>query len=129
MFDPGTEASVTSRGSDGLDGWFDDVDNYDGIVDRTGEDEVSVQVGSQANGGGFGFGPAAVSVSPGTTVVWEWTGEGGSHDVQADNGSFASQMTDEAGHSFAHTFDGTGTTKYYCMPHKAMGMKGAVVVE
>ncbi|WP_241966836.1 halocyanin domain-containing protein [Haloplanus aerogenes] len=104
------------------------MENYDGPVDRTGEDEVTVQVGSQANGGGFGYGPAAVSVSPGTTVRWEWTGEGGSHDVRADGGSFASQMTADAGHTFAQTFDAPGTTKYYCMPHKAMGMKGAVVV-
>ena len=90
---------------------------------------MTVQVGAQANGGGFGFSPAAVAVSPGTTVVWEWTGEGGSHDVQAKDGSFASELTDESGHTFSRTFDATGTTRYYCMPHKTMGMKGAVVVE
>ncbi len=129
VFDPGQEAGGESEGPAEFDGWFDNVDNYDGVVDRTGEEEITVQVGSQANGGGFGFGPAAVAVSPGTTVVWEWTGEGGSHDVQADDGSFASEMVGDAGHTFSHTFDETGTTKYYCMPHKTMGMKGAVVVE
>ncbi len=130
VFDPGAESgSSGSSGTADFDGWFDGVGNYDGVVDRTGEDEVTVQVGSQANGGAFGFGPAAISVSSGTTVTWEWTGDGGSHDVQADDGSFASELTDEAGHTFSHTFDNTGTTKYYCMPHKTMGMKGAVVVE
>ncbi|AZH27098.1 nitrite reductase, copper-containing [Haloplanus aerogenes] len=130
VFDAGEEAAAaaSTQPAGDFDGWFDDVENYDGPVDRTGEDEVTVQVGSQANGGGFGYGPAAVSVSPGTTVRWEWTGEGGSHDVRADGGSFASQMTADAGHTFAQTFDAPGTTKYYCMPHKAMGMKGAVVV-
>ncbi|WP_237560357.1 halocyanin domain-containing protein [Halolamina sediminis] len=130
MFDPGAESgSSGSSGTADFGGWFDGVGNYDGVVDRTGEDEVTVQVGSQANDGAFGFGPAAISVSSGTTVTWEWTGDGGSHDVQADDGSFASELTDEAGHTFSHTFDNTGTTKYYCMPHKTMGMKGAVVVE
>jgi len=33
------------------------------------------------------------------------------------------------GHIFSQTFDDTGTTKYYCMPHKTMGMKGAIVVK
>jgi nitrite reductase (NO-forming) len=133
VFDPGTESESgggsSTEGTADFGGWFDGVSNYDGVVDRTGEDEVRVQVGAQANGGGFGFGPAAIEVSSGTDVVWEWTGEGGSHDVQADDGSFASELTDEAGHTFSHTFESTGTTKYYCMPHKAMGMKGAVVVK
>ncbi|MFB6194770.1 MAG: halocyanin domain-containing protein [Haloplanus sp.] len=129
MFDPGEEAGTATQGSADFDGWFDGVENYDGVVDRTGETQVTVQVGSQANGGGFGFGPAAVAVSPGTTVSWEWSGEGGSHDVRADDGSFASRMTGEAGHTFARTFDAAGTTKYYCMPHRAMGMKGVVVVK
>ncbi|MHB9287065.1 halocyanin domain-containing protein [Halobacteriales archaeon Cl-PHB] len=122
-------ASAPTNASSDFDGWFDDVDNYDGVVDRTGEDSVTVQVGSQANGGGFGFGPAAVKVSPGTDLTWEWTGEGGSHDVQAEDGSFKSRMVGEAGHTFTQRFDSKGTTKYFCMPHKAMGMKGAVVVE
>jgi len=131
VFDAGEEASGSSGGQSTaeFDGWFDGVDNYDGVVDRTGEDEITVQVGSQANGGAFGYGPAAVKVSSGTSVTWEWTGEGGSHDVQADDGSFASELTDEAGHTFSHTFDATGATKYFCMPHKTMGMKGVVVVE
>ena len=54
--------------SDGFDGWFDDVSNVDGVVDRRGNDGVVVEVGVDANGGAFGFGPAAVRVSPGTTV-------------------------------------------------------------
>ncbi|MFW5949042.1 MAG: plastocyanin/azurin family copper-binding protein [Halolamina sp.] len=44
-------------------------------------------------------------------------------------GSFASELTDEAGHTFSHTVDGAGTTKYSCTPHEVMGMKGEVVVE
>jgi nitrite reductase (NO-forming) len=135
IFDPQTAAaaaggaSAEASGNPSFDGWFDNVDNYDGVTDATGQDTVDVQVGTEANGGAYGFGPAAVKVSPGTTVRWTWTGNGSMHDVQADDGSFQSEMVQEAGHTFEHTFEETGTTTYFCMPHKAMGMKGAVVVE
>ena len=54
--------------------WFEDVENFDGIVDRRGESPVTITVGAPGNGGDFAFKPAAVRVDPGTTVVWEWTG-------------------------------------------------------
>ncbi|MFB6125984.1 MAG: halocyanin domain-containing protein [Halolamina sp.] len=112
-----------------FDGWMENVGNYDGVVDRTGQSEVTVKVGTEANGGAYGYGPAAVRVSAGTTVSWEWTGNGGSHNVVARDGSFESELVGEGGHTFTHTFESTGTTKYYCQPHKTMGMKGVVVVE
>ncbi|WP_418284609.1 halocyanin domain-containing protein [Halorubrum sp. DTA46] len=108
------------------DGWFDDVDNYEGTVDRTGSDGVTIQVGS---GSGLSFGPAAVAVSPGTTVVWEWTGEGGDHNVAAEDGAFTSETVSEAGHTFEYTFEESGVHEYVCTPHEAVGMKGAVYVE
>ncbi|NHN43294.1 halocyanin domain-containing protein [Halorubellus sp. JP-L1] len=109
-------------------GWFDDVGNFDGTVDATGESEVTVEVGSEANGGAYGFGPAAIRVDPGTTVVFEWTGKGGSHNVVAEDGSYESSMQGSEGETYERTFDAEGVSKYYCGPHKAMGMKGAVVV-
>ncbi|WP_458209199.1 halocyanin domain-containing protein [Haladaptatus sp. NG-SE-30] len=121
--------TATAESDSGLDDWFSDVDNYDGVVDKTGKSEVRVEVGSEANGGAFGFGPAAVRVSPGTKVVWEWTGKGGAHNVVAEGGAgFESEMVSDAGYTFEHTFEDAGSYKYYCLPHKAMGMKGAVVV-
>ncbi|WP_435075604.1 halocyanin domain-containing protein [Halorubrum sp. HHNYT27] len=129
IFDPGETASAKAQTSGKFDGWFDNVDNFDGVVDETGADEVRIDVGSEANGGGFGFGPAAVAVSPGTTVVWEWTGNGGGHNVEAEGGSFESDLVSESGHEFSHTFESSGTTRYFCLPHKQMGMKGAVVVK
>ncbi len=111
-----------------LSSWFEGVSNYDGIVDKTGQSEVTVAVGAAGNNGNFAFGPAAVRVDPGTTVIWKWTGKGGSHNVVAEDGSFESKLTGEQGHTFEQTFDEAGITKYACVPHKAMGMKGAVVV-
>ncbi|WP_336022920.1 halocyanin domain-containing protein [Halobellus salinisoli] len=112
-----------------FDGYLDGTSNYDGVVDRTGDDEVTVTVGAEANGGNFGYGPAAVRVSTGTTVVWEWNGRGSVHNVAAEDGSFESEQVQEAGHTFSQTFEEVGTIKYYCTPHEAVGMKGVVVVE
>ena len=124
-----TEASSGSGGAQSFDGWMENVDNYDGVVDETGSSEVAVTVGAEANGGNFGFGPAAVRVDAGTTVVWEWNGKGGSHNVVADDDAFESEMHGSEGATFEYTFEESGTTKYYCNPHEAMGMKGVVVVE
>lgn len=110
-------------------GWLSDVGNYDGtVVDATGQDEVTVEVGVQANGGAFGFGPAAVQVDPGTTVVWEWTGKGVPHNVVDEAGNFESELISEAGATYEQTFDAAGVVKYYCTPHRGLGMKGVVVV-
>jgi halocyanin-like protein len=110
-----------------LTDWFADTSNATEVVDRRGRDEVTVTVGADANDGARGFGPAAVRVDPGTTVVWEWTGKGGAHNVVARDGSFESDLVTEAGHTFEWTPESAGVTTYYCAPHEAMGMKGAVV--
>lgn len=36
-------------------------------------------------------------------------------------------VVDETGFTFEQTFDSSGTTKYFCRPHKSVGMKGVVV--
>jgi len=131
---PTTTPTRTETGGDSVPepdfgGWFDDVDNFDGVADHTGENEVRVTVGAAANGGNFGFAPPAVRVSTGTTVVWEWNGKGGSHNVVAEDGRFESELTATAGHTFTHTFESAGTAQYVCTPHRSLGMKGAVVVD
>ncbi|GAB6880607.1 hypothetical protein JCM17823_28810 [Halorubrum gandharaense] len=111
------------------DGWFDDVDNYDGTYDFRGEEEVHVTVG--AGDDGLLFEPAAILIDEGATVVWEWTGEGGQHDVAEVDDAFESELVDEEGHTFEHTFDDAeegDRFRYVCTPHEAAGMKGAVAV-
>jgi halocyanin-like protein len=108
------------------DGWFDDVPNYDGsTVDRTDADTVTVAVGA---GNGLIFDPPAVRVTTGTTVVWEWTGKGGQHNVQERDGAFESELASAEGTTFERTFDESGVVLYFCLPHEAVGMKGAVAV-
>ncbi|MFD1565749.1 halocyanin domain-containing protein [Haloarchaeobius amylolyticus] len=129
--------------------WFDDVDNYEETEDLTDEDEdededeVTVDVG--AGDDGYQFDPPAIRIAQDTTVVWEWTGEGGEHNVvhvpeeeeeqeipnatDADEPVFETEITDEEGFTFEHQFEDTGTYLYVCEPHRQQGMKGAVVVE
>lgn len=116
-------ATGTARADYG--GWLDDVDGYEGTVDYTGKDEVVVTVGARD---GFSFDPVAILIDPGATVVWEWSGQGGKHNVVHREGAFETDLSGEAGHTFEHTFDMEGTYKYFCNPHKALGMKGVVAV-
>lgn len=108
------------------DDWFDNVPNFERTVDERGQDQVEVAVGTGDDG--FQFSPPAVHVDAGTTVIWEWTGEGGNHDVVHTDGAFESELTADEGHTFEHTFDEDGIYRYYCTPHQELGMKGAIAV-
>lgn len=50
-------------------------------------------------------------------------------NVVATGDQFKSQLSSESGHEFTQSFDTSSLVKYFCEPHKAAGMKGAVVVE
>jgi halocyanin-like protein len=108
------------------DEWLADVPNYDGsVADRTGDDSVTVAVGA---GNGLFFDPPAVRVTTGTTVVWEWTGQGGQHNVAEETRAFESELATTEGTTFERTFDEPGVVRYLCVPHQAVGMKGVVEV-
>lgn len=110
-------------------GWFENVSNYRGTVDERGQNEYRVEVGVKGTNGFYYFGPAAVAVSPGTTVTWKWTGKGGTQNVVSTSGAFTSgQVVNDAGHTYANTFDNPGVFRYFCSPHQSLGMKGAVFV-
>ena len=110
-------------------GWLSDVGNYGGsVTDMRGQEEVTVEVGVQGNGGPNAFAPPAIHVDVGTTVKFEWTGDG-VHNVVEDGGGYSSGSTvGAAGVNFEHTYEESGISKYYCNPHRSVGMKGAVVV-
>jgi serine/threonine-protein kinase len=114
-----------------IDDYLADASGYDGtIADYTGEDEVTVAVG--AGDVGFAFDPAAVRIDAGTTVVWEWTGEGGAHNVESAEGS-ASEFSsgdpvDSDSETFEQTFDAAGVELYLCSPHEANGMLGGIEI-
>jgi halocyanin-like protein len=120
--------TAAAQGEIDYGGWFDDVSNFEGTEDFTGQDTVRVEVGAQGNGGAFAFAPPAIRVDPGTTVVFEWTGGGGQHNVVEDGGDYQSELFQEAGVHFAVQFESEGISKYVCQPHQSLGMKGAVAV-
>ncbi|WP_436901373.1 halocyanin domain-containing protein [Halovenus halobia] len=102
---------------------------YEGQAnDQTGNSEVTISVGA---GDGFAFDHPAVLVDAGTTIVWEWVG--GQHNVvSADSSATEFRSGDPAQGSditFPQTFEESGNQLYYCSPHTAVGMYGAVIVE
>lgn len=126
-------AGAGSAVAQAYDGWFDGVDNYEGTVDYRGREEVTVEVGAGENG--LRFEPPAILVDPGATVVWEWTGEGGQHNVvhepeDEEDPAFESELLGEAGETFSQTFEDEAEAvyRYYCDPHRGAGMRGAVAV-
>ena len=114
---------------EGLEGetaqWLQRARGAETILDRTGENEVIVEVGA---GDGLQYAPAGIRVDPGTTVRWRWTGQGGLHDVAFLNADVSTSLRDEAGAEFRYTFDAPGAYLYECTPHSGIGMRGAVIV-
>jgi halocyanin-like protein len=123
-----TEPETPPPSKQPFGGWLAETEGFDGLVDRTGEDVVVVGVGAAGNGGRFGFGPPAVRVDPGTTVVWEWLVDGVAHDVRERTGAFESEDIDQVGERYAVTFEGERVWKYECTDHSERGMRGVVVV-
>ena len=122
--DGGSSGDVPQEVADHLS----DANGYDGsIEDMTGEDSVTVVNG--ANSPDYAFDPAAIRISTGTEVTWEWA-EDVSHSVTHDNGdAFDSGIQGGADTTFSHTFEEAGTYLYVCIPHQSLGQLGAVVVE
>ena len=112
--------------------YLEDANGFDpsGVQDVRGQDSVTINVGA---GDGFSFEPTTVWVSPGTTIVWEWTGQGGGHNVMPNEGPAGFEHEDtvsESGYTYEYqvTQDDTGITTYFCQPHEGQGMKGGVAV-
>jgi len=115
-----------------VDEYLSNTSNFDGTgVDRTETDEVSVTVGARGNTGYLAFDPAAVAISPGTTIVWEWNGRGGAHNVASPEDReplYSGPQINSDSETYAYTFEDSGTYRYVCEPHKIQGMKGAIIV-
>lgn len=124
----GSEGATGTNGGSGgnsVDAWLADTDNYDSVEDMAGRKSVTVEVGAEGNKGAYAFAPAAIEVSPGTTVTWKWID--GYHNVVEKEGQFTSGEP-ELNATFEYTFETAGTVLYLCEPHESMGMKGTVIV-
>jgi len=110
-------------------GHLDDANGFDGtVVDRTGQETVTVTVGVGEHT--YAFDPPAVHVDNGTTVEFEWTDKGGSHNVVSDgDGPLDSgSPVGDPGVHYEYDFEEDGIFNYSCLPHQGVGMLGSVVV-
>lgn len=126
-----SQETVTMGGGDEplrtFGGWLEETENYNGVVDRTGQDEVEVTVGASGNGENQAFDPPAIHVDPGTTVNWTWADGDTNHDVKAVDGQFHSENV-ASNHRYSVEFTGDGVAKYECESHTDNGMRGVVLV-
>lgn len=110
---------------------------YGQLADRTGQDTVTIRVGSRGNGGYIAYDPTGVVVSAGTTIEWVWTGESGPHNVvaetdtdvgPADYAFDSGEPTRGSDVSFRYTMTEPGIALYACEVHRFVGMKGGIAV-
>lgn len=116
------------EGSQRVEEWLSETDNYSGVVDQTDVNRATVAVGAPGNGGNNGFDPVAIRISPGMTVRWTWTGDGTHNVVERDETFKSGSPTGDADEVYEFDFEEEGTYLYYCERHEGRGMKGAVVV-
>ncbi|WP_336038001.1 plastocyanin/azurin family copper-binding protein [Halobacterium yunchengense] len=121
----GTATAATLALAGCLGGGDGDGDEADDVPEGT---EV-VRVGPD---GDYVFEPEELTVETGTTVRFVW--ESSTHNVavtsQPDDADWEGhEPIEDEGFSFEHTFEVAGRYEYVCTPHRAQGMRGAVVVE
>lgn len=83
-----------------------------------------------------GFDPAAIKVSTGTEVTWEWSSGDKAHNVVQIGQVGANERTFDSGQpqrgnnvTFRYTFEEAGIYRYVCTAHRGQSGRGAVVVE
>ncbi|MDQ1501274.1 MAG: hypothetical protein QOI86_4614, partial [Actinomycetota bacterium] len=98
-----------------------------GIPRATAADsQVKMVEGSPSDYTTWKFAPEEITVPVGSTVVWHNDGSQ-QHTATAEDKSFASPYLNK-GQDFQFKFAAPGDFKYYCEPHKALGMVGVIHV-
>src|SRR6056297_1833081 len=107
--------------------------NLGSYQDARGQSEVTVQVG--AGDSGLAFDATQLWVDPGTTITFEWTGNGGAHNVQTVEGGGPASLDSgdpvgEEGYTYEYetSEEDVGITHYHCVPHTAVGMHAGLAV-
>jgi len=105
--------------------------NVGSYEDARGESEVTVEVG--AGDQGLAFDPTLLWVDTGTTITFEWTGNGGAHNVQNVEGPASLDSGDPVGeegatYEYETSEEDVGITHYHCVPHTAVGMHAGLAV-
>jgi halocyanin-like protein len=119
------------RGSLSLTPWIGEPNGLDGLVDRRGQEAVTVDVGAGPDGRALD--PALVAVDRGTEVTWEWTGDGGEHYVVLE-GRIHQDPSDvpeprSGPYAESKTLNEVGLYRFACYNHHDEGMYGSVLVQ
>lgn len=92
-------------------------------------------VGVGAGENDTGFDPAAIKISTGTEVTWEWASGDKPHNVVqiaqvgTEEAMFDSGEPEQGNNiTFRYTFDQAGIYRYVCTAHREQTGRGAVVV-
>jgi plastocyanin len=76
----------------------------------------------------FAFSAPTITIDRGETVRWR-NSTGTFHTVTPDgHQAFAERQTSTQGQTFETRFDTPGRYRYYCEPHRSLGMTGEIVV-
>lgn len=76
----------------------------------------------------FAFTAPTITIDRGESIRWRNT-TGTFHTVTPDgHQAFAERQTNSQGQTFETRFNTAGTYKYFCSPHRALGMTGEIVV-
>jgi plastocyanin len=77
------------------------VSGHQTAAEGGGSDDHGDDVGVPGNGAYDDFSPPTIRIDSGTTVTWTWTGQGGTHNVVAVEGSeFESRVDTRRGPRF-----------------------------
>jgi plastocyanin len=82
--------------------------------------------GGTVKGSNFSFKPRTVTIQKGQKVTWKWVK--GRHTITFVKGSYDKKLN-RAHAKRTRTFKRRGTFKYYCRFHRALGMRGKIVVQ
>ena len=77
----------------------------------------------------FAFSTPTITIDRGKSVRWR-SSTGTFHTVTPDgHQAFTAHQLNASGETFEVRFDTPGRYRYYCEPHRALGMTGEVVVQ
>jgi plastocyanin len=98
-------------------------EHTDALTNPDGDGDVAVVVISD-----FAFSAPALTIDRGQSVRWR-SSTGTFHTVTPDgHQAFAGRQMNAPGETYEVRFDAPGRYRYYCEPHRALGMMGEVVV-
>ena len=141
-FDAETETPASTTASEGSSSYLqpapETVDQW--LLDQNpfydGNMVVGIPyVGVGAGEADTGFDPAAVKISTGTEITWEWASADKPHNVVqiaqtgTEEAAFDSGEPQQGNNiTFRYTFEEAGIYRYVCTPHRQQTGRGAIVV-